>query len=92
MTQLKSMMDHSPSGFPAPPHLDHSPPPPSPSSSALMAALQEMDLLGQFAAQPISPQMLLVSNDQIQVNLLISDVKRSICFTIIFHNHGEGPN
>ena len=52
------------------PHLEQSPPPPSPSSSALMEARLGGDFWQQFAAQPVSPQMLLVSNDQIDINCL----------------------
>ena len=87
----KSMTDPPPRRSPEPPYLHQSPPPPSPSSSPLMTGGLEAGSWLQFAAQPVSPQMLLVSNDQIQVNILISAVKRSICYTISFHNHGESP-
>ena len=54
----------------------------SQSSSTQAHHTQQAGFWPLFAAQPISPQMSLVSNDQIQVNILISAVKRSICFAI----------
>ena len=33
----------------------------------------------------------LLTCDHVQCNVLYSAVEQSICFTIGFHNHGEGP-
>ena len=72
MTQLGLLLGHPPPRrSPAPPYLHQSPPPPSPSSSPLITVILAEDFLLQFAAQPVSPQMLLVGNDQIKVNILI---------------------
>ena len=56
------------------PYLDQSPATPSLSSSALMA--MKVVIRGswlQFAAPPVLPQMLLVSNDQILILTVIAD-------------------